>query len=189
MKRRDVLRGFFGFTVIGLSSYYGTNYFFRDSTSNIKDIRKYTSLISELVEVIIPISDTPSAKDAQVHNFIISYLENCASRKEYKNFMNGLNDIESESKTRFNQLYKDCRVDQKYLLLKELDDSSNNSLIKKISNKILGRSFFELLKSLTIEGYCTSEVGATKFLRYQPVPGNYEAITNITKNQKAWATK
>lgn len=189
MKRRDVLKGIFGITAISLSSYYGTNYFFGVSTSYPKDIRKYSSLISQLVEVIIPSSDTPGAKEAQVHNFIIGYFENCASRKDYKNFINGLIDIESESENRYNQSFKDCREDEKYLLLKELDDSSNNHLIKKISNKIRGRSFFDLLKSLTIEGYCTSEVGVTKFLRYQPVPGNYQAITNISSNQKAWATK
>jgi hypothetical protein len=79
---------------------------------------------------------------------------------------------------------------QKIEALEILDiNSGDNDLLTKIDNKIRGRSFFVILKSLAIEGYCSSELGATKLLAYVPVPVNYNAITILTPNQKAWATR
>jgi hypothetical protein len=75
-------------------------------------------------------------------------------------------------------------------VLENLDSNTDsNSLFTKINNKIRGRSFFNILKSLTVEGYCSSELGATKLLSYVAVPINYKAITTIKPNQKAWATR
>lgn len=189
MKRRDAFRAIIGVTTIGFAFAKGINIFDRGNQTKFNDIKEYAMLISELVDVIIPLTDTPGAKEANVHNYIIGYMENCANKKDYKNFINGLIDIENESLRIYNQSFNDCSIKEKNLLVSALDDSSRNQLVKKISTKIRGRSFFDLLKSLTIEGYCTSELGVTKFLKYQPIPGQYLAITNLKKNQKAWATK
>ena len=188
MERRKALKGILGTMTIGLASFQGLDYFFGIS-SYFRDIKEYTELISELVDVIIPSTDTPGAKDARVHHYIIGYMENCARHKDYNNFINGLIDIENESQRRYHKSFKNCTRDEKYILVKELDDSSKNQLIRKISNKIRGRSFFDLLKSLTIEGFCTSELGVTQFLKYQDIPGKYRAVTAFRLNEKAWATK
>jgi hypothetical protein len=45
-----------------------------------------------------------------------------------------------------------------------------------------------MMKQLTVWGYFTSEAGATKALRYVPVPGRYEGCIPYTKGEKAWAT-
>jgi hypothetical protein len=46
-----------------------------------------------------------------------------------------------------------------------------------------------MLKALTIEGYCTSQIGATKHLQYMAIPGKFKHISQMDMNQKAWATK
>ena len=48
--------------------------------------------------------------------------------------------------------------------------------------------YFSLMKQLTLLGYFTSEVGATKALRYVAVPGKYEGCVPYKKGDKAWAT-
>ena len=189
MKRRDAFKGIIGVTTIGFAFVKGIDIFDKGNQTSFKDISEYTMLISELTDVIIPSTDTPGAKEANVHNYIIGYMENCANKKDYKNFINGLIDIENESLRRYSLSFKNCSIKEKNLLVSALDDSTRNQLVRKISAKIRGRSFFDLLKSLTIEGYCTSELGVTKFLKYQPIPGQYLAITNLKNNQKAWATK
>jgi hypothetical protein len=45
-----------------------------------------------------------------------------------------------------------------------------------------------MLKELTLTGFFTSEVGATKALRYVAVPGKFEGSVPYTKGEKAWAT-
>ncbi len=48
--------------------------------------------------------------------------------------------------------------------------------------------FFRIMKELTIVGFCTSEVGATKFLAYAQTPGPYRADIPYSEIGKAWAT-
>jgi hypothetical protein len=48
--------------------------------------------------------------------------------------------------------------------------------------------FFQLMCELTYLGYYTSEIGATKALRYVHIPGRYESCIPLEPGQKAWAT-
>ena len=50
------------------------------------------------------------------------------------------------------------------------------------------RPFFRLMKQLTVAGYFTSEIGATKALEYVPIPGRFEGDVLMQPGQKAWAT-
>jgi hypothetical protein len=43
------------------------------------------------------------------------------------------------------------------------------------------------MKELTLLGYFTSEVGATKALRYVPIPGRFDGCIPYKKGDKAWA--
>jgi hypothetical protein len=47
--------------------------------------------------------------------------------------------------------------------------------------------FFALMKELTLLGYFTSEIGATKALAYVQIPGRYDGCVKLEKGQKAWA--
>ena len=143
-----------------------------------------------MVDVIIPTTDTPGAKEAKVQDYIINFMEFCSSNKEFNSFFNGLNDLQDTAVSDYENDFENCTTAQKITMLENLDsDNGSNSLLTKIDTKIRGRSFFNILKTLTIEGYCTSEIGATQMLAYNPVPGKYKAITNLQPNQKAWATR
>jgi hypothetical protein len=188
MNRRKAIGGILAFTGISIASFTGFNFFY--GTSNRGKLKNYKDLIAELVDVIIPATDTPGAKEANVHDFIINFMESCSSNKEFNTFYNGLNDIQSTCLSDYNTVFQKCTNQQKIEVLKNLDtNQDSNSFLTKIDTKIRGRSFFNILKTLTIEGYCSSELGATELLSYVPVPANYAAITIITPNQKAWATR
>jgi hypothetical protein len=55
---------------------------------------------------------------------------------------------------------------------------------KKSANE---KHYFTMIKELTLTGFFTSEVGATKALRYVAIPGRYEGCVPYTKGDKAWA--
>lgn len=59
---------------------------------------------------------------------------------------------------------------------------------KKDKKKDAGDHYFMMIKQLTILGYFTSEIGATKALRYMAVPGKYDGSYPFKKGDKAWAT-
>lgn len=188
MNRRKAIGSILAFTGIGFASYTSFNFFY--GTSNRGKLKNYLNLLSEIVDVIIPPTDTPGAKEANVQEYIIDYMESCSSNKEFNSFYNGLNDLQDTCISNYNTSFENCTNEQKLEVLENLDDNyDSTSFFAKVDTKIRGRSFFNILKSLTIEGYCTSKLGATKFLAYVPVPGEYKAITTLEPNQKAWATK
>ncbi len=187
MNRRKAIGGIFALTGIGFTSFTGFKLFFEKASRG--QLQNYENLLAELVDVIIPPTDTPGAKEANVHAYIIRFMESCSLNKEYTNFYNGLNDLQETSLSDYDTHFADCTVQQKIALLENLDGNADaNSLLGKIENKLRGRSFFTILKSLTVEGYCTSQLGATQLLAYQQIPARYNPITTIKPNQKAWAT-
>ena len=84
-----------------------------------------------------------------------------------------------------------CNAVERNIVLKHFEEKGIYSLqiLNKINNKFLGQTFFSKLKSLTVEGYCLSELGATKGLAYDYVPQTFEACIQLKNNQKSWATK
>lgn len=190
MNRRTAIKGILAVAGLGYASVIGVKYFIGYSNQDRGNLEAHSKLIAELTDVIIPPTTTPGAKEALVHEYIIRYMEDCSSMKEYNNFINGLNELQENCVSNYNTNFENCTAVQKNKILEDLNtNSDSDGLFSKISNKLQGRSFFTILKSLTIEGYCTSELGATKHLVYQPIPGKYLAITNLAANQKSWATK
>jgi hypothetical protein len=189
MNRRKAIGGIFAFTGIGLASFVGFKFYYEYSNTIRGQLQNYSTLIAELADVIIPSTDTPGAKEANVQAYIIGFMEFCSSNKEYTNFYNGLNDLQETCLHDYGTHFTTCTIEQKIAVVENFDSNSDpNSLLSKIDKKLRGRSFFTILKSLTIEGYCRSEIGATQMLAYQPIPANYKAITKMEPNQKAWAT-
>ena len=189
MKRRKAIGGILAFAGIGVTSFAAKEFFQIRSSVERGQLYKYSGLIAELVDVIIPPSDTPGAKEAEVHEYIIDFMESCASKKEYTNFFNGLSELREACLNDYGTRFEECTMEKKIKIIKGLADSDfSNAMLAKIDAKLRGRSFFKILRALTIEGYCTSRAGVTELLAYQPIPARYEAITNIKPNQRAWAT-
>jgi hypothetical protein len=191
MKRRSVVKGLLGASGLGLiASAGGYNYIKSPTGFTREELGQYELLLAELVDVIIPPSETPGAKEAQVHRYILSYMNNCATDKEYRNFYYGLKEIETFTVNNVGISFQNCSQVQKNALLKEvLEGEVSNATLRKIKTKLRGNSFAHLLKKLTVDGYCQSRPGATQHLAYQPIPGKYEAITQLKPNQPCWATK
>ena len=144
---------------------------------------KQAKLVSELAETIIPKTDLPGAKEVKVPQFIESYVAEVYKQEEREKFMKGLDE--------FAQKVKETQKDDFILLPKEnqlkVAEQWNNEevpLFKKSEEK----TFFIMMKELTIVGYCTSEVGATQLLRYDPVPGTYKGCIPFSEVGKTWAT-
>jgi len=132
------------------------------------------SLLAELADTIIPTTDTPGAKAAGVEQFIVRMMRDCYVRGEQEKFYAGLAKLEAES----HRLYGKG--------LAEVDAAARHELVKQsIGNN---KAFYLRLRELTIVGYFTSEIGASKALEYLPIPGRFEGDVPLQPGQKAWAT-
>ncbi len=112
--------------------------------------RETVSLISEM---IIPETETPGAVGAGVPRFVDDVL---AESDEYprREFLKGLEWIDARCQQLFGSDFAQAATDQRTALLTILSSSANRSLEDQN-----GVEFFGAIKSLTVTGYYTSEVG------------------------------
>jgi len=191
MNRKTALKGILGVVTLGLSS--GVLYELLKSGHSIpvELLPKKRELIAELTELIIPRTDTPGAKDAKVEDFIIKMITENTDTKAQKSFLEGLSSLEQYAYTNYHKQFVDCKNVEKNDVLKHFEDKGNYSLeiLNKVRKKLFGPPFFYQLRDLTVQGYCTSLLGATKGMAYDYIPVTYEACIPLRKNQEAWATK
>ncbi len=110
-------------------------------------------MVVTLSELIIPETDTPGAKAALVNRFVDAVLED-ADEPDRKSFLRGLEWLDKRSGELFGAEFVKAGPDQQAALLTILSSGKNQALEDQ-----LGVEFFQALKSLTITGYYTSELG------------------------------
>ncbi len=131
---------------------------------------EHGEMISEIAEMILPKTSTVGAKEAKVPEFIQFMLKECYKEDQQKTFFAGLDKLNDGANGNFMK----ATAEQKLALLKAEDTAKEKS------------EFWKTMKDLTVLGYFTSELGATKAAEYLEVPGKYEGI-KLQKGQKVWA--
>jgi hypothetical protein len=114
---------------------------------------RQNDLVTELSELIIPATDTPGARAALVNRFIDAVLDD-ADPRDRTQFLRGLEWVDERSRELFGADFLTCTRDQQTALLTIVSSDKNRSLADQI-----GVEFFQSIKSMTITGYYTSEVG------------------------------
>jgi hypothetical protein len=109
---------------------------------------------TELAELIIPQTDSPGAKVANVHQYIDFVLSE-ATEKQQGSFRSGLAWLDDRSGSRFVSL--DERAQIELLEALSADGSSEDER---------GVAFFEQIKQLTVQGYYRSRAGMIEELDY-----------------------
>ncbi len=176
----------------GLSAgFSGYKWYHIHKTPDIGFLENQTALVADLAEVIIPATDTPGAKAAMAHTVIISMMIKVADRKTKNIFIDGLKAVQQYSNEEYHTTFTSLSKAQQHLVVKYFREKGKNypGLLGKMKNKLLGRSFFHVLKEYTSIAFCTSKTGATQTLAYDYIPGGYRACEPMAAGQKSWATK
>ena len=106
-----------------------------------------------LTELIIPQTDTPGAKAVGVNRFIDRVLY-VAKPSDRDKFLRGLAWIDERSQTLFRKGFAAADASEQATLLTRLADENNKDDADRP-----GVDFFRAIKSMTISGYYTSEIG------------------------------
>lgn len=131
------------------------------------------TLLAEVADIIIPTTDTPGAKAAGAEKFIVRVMRDCYKKEDQDKFYAGLAKLDADSKAKFGKGFI------------ELDTAQKNEMVKL--STMNDKPFFMRMKELTVTGYFTSEIGATKALAYLPIPGKFQGCVPLKPGQKAWA--
>lgn len=134
--------------------------------------------LQQIVDLIIPETDTPGALDANVHHFIDLMLAEWASPERQARYVAGLEDIEVRARKVGADSFLASTAPQQIDLLHSLDKEA----FAKDSKDI----FFSELKKMVLFGYYSSEPGATLELRYQRIPGDYLPCVPLEDDSRAW---
>ncbi|ANH79831.1 twin-arginine translocation pathway signal protein [Niabella ginsenosidivorans] len=162
-------------------------------SSCVSDVKKghklagqeHISLLDEIGDTIIPSTSSPGAKAAGIGGFMLLMVQDCYKPADQKVFYEGIEAINKASNQKYNKVFLQLDAGQREALLLAIDKEQEDYMKKR--DKKDPAHYFRMMKELTLLGFFTSEVGATKALRYVAVPGRYEEIP-YKKGDKAWAT-
>jgi len=208
MNRRDAISRV---ALIMGGAVIGAEYFLsgcKSPNAQVSDLfdADHIAFLNEVADTILPTTSSPGAKAANVGHFMAVMVQDCYKPFNQKTFLEGITKIDEASKKQFNGKFMDITVAQRTELLTALDkeqkefSKERGKLVEADKLKHKGDPFyfpeeaeipnhyFKLMKELTLLGYFTSEIGATKALRYIAVPGHYDGNVPYKKGDKAWAT-
>jgi len=150
------------------------------------------ALVAEVVEIMIPRTNTPGAKDVGIPAFIDKMLKDAYPKEEQTRFVAGLADFEAQAKREHGRAFLELEPALRAALVKQVHDPAVE-VERKATLPVAerGRPFILMAKELTMLGYFTSEPGATQVLQYRPVPGAYHACIPLKQagKGKTWATE
>lgn len=189
MNRRDALSRvalLFGGTVIGAEAFLTGCRKSAVDTAALTFDANVISLLDEVGETILPTTaSSPGAKAAAIGEFMKVIVTDCYEEKDQKTFMQGIGLLNEAADNKYGKDFIDLSAEEKHDFLVEIDKEAKAHSESKAEDE--PSHYFTMMKQLTLWGYFTSEVGATKALRYLPVPGRYEGCIEYKKGDKAWA--
>ena len=146
------------------------------------------ALLDEIAEAIIPRTDTPGAKDAEVGAFMARFVTDCYSPEDRAAFRAGLVDLDQLAGGSFMVLPAADRLQLLTGLDRTAREQARDAWVAA-DGAGSGVHWFTMIKQLAIFSFFTSKVGATEVLRYDPVPGSYDGDLPYEPGTPAWATR
>ncbi len=157
-------------------------------------------LMEDLLEIMLPATSTPGAKDVGLAPLIDQIVKDCYEAKDQEHFRLGMESF-------FGQLGDEAAQDkastakltlllEKHLtkMTPEFQAAINELLSSEELPKLAGDkdlylrfSFIKNLRTLALSGYFSSEEVATKHLNYMPVPGPYQGCIPASDVGSTWA--
>lgn len=136
--------------------------------------------IATLASIVIPDTDTPGAGSVAVAQWVSSSLErgmrggSSKTLAELEKQLDGL--VEGA-------LFRKSTPSRQLAALKELDDR-----LEFVPDAASAKTPWGAVKSLVLRAYYNSEVGASKELQYEPVPGRFDPRLPMKPGDRAWST-
>jgi len=130
-------------------------------------------LIEGITDALLPSTSTPGALDAKVPFFVDLVVKNCLTKDDQQMIKDGLQQLNEKEK------FSSLSATERLNAVKKIDEAAFKDDI--------GKTWFRILKKLSLIGYFTSQEGMTKALNYVKVPGDYKACIPYKPGEKALA--
>jgi hypothetical protein len=145
--------------------------------------------VAAIAEMIIPATETPGAKAARVNEFIDLILTDWSDEEEKQLFLKGLDDLDRQCRELHGKDFVDCAEKQQLKLLTEQDRQlvADWKAVDRATRRHPEppRTFFYLMKHLTLVGYYTSDIGAQQELQYEIIPTQHGGCVPVDEPSQA----
>lgn len=129
------------------------------------------ALLAEIVETIIPETNTPGAKSLKVHQFAMRMINDCYGEVAQNTIKQGLVLINELSQQNCQKSFIESSNPQRVDTFLKMSTSSNT----------IAKQFANLIKRLTIQGYTNSEYYMVNQLKFNMAPGYYHGCVPISR--------
>jgi len=140
------------------------------------------AMVKDLIDIILPKTESPSASEVGVHKMIDSMVGTVYNNEDRAAYKIGFSSLISYlEKQAGGKDFIDMEADKKLDLLQKLDHADGND------SENVSKAYLDL-KQQTIAYYLSTEEIAKNYLNYLPVPGDYESCIPLADvGGKAWA--
>jgi hypothetical protein len=154
-------------------------------------------------DVVMPATDTPGARDAGVAASIDRWMGDYLPQGQVQDIRAGLDRLEADARAQSGAAFAALPLDRQTAMIARYDAESRAPASSQpigrgdtetgLSNRPTAppatpaRAFFPLIRELVTVAYFTSQPGATKAVRYDPVPGAYHGCVPLSQIGRAWA--
>lgn len=121
------------------------------------------ALLMDIVDTLIPETDTLGAKSLQIHLFVLKMLDDCHIASDQRLFEDGLDRWESRVKEQYGRRFEETVLEDRLAFMKAVGDNPEDGLYR----------FFNIIRNRTIQGYLNSEYVMKNHVLYELVPGRY----------------
>src|SRR5687767_1921686 len=135
-------------------------------------------LLAEIADTIIPLTDTPGAKEVGSHLFVLKMLDDCYEKEDQQNFVKGLKALDETTKKRFQHSFVQCNAEQREKMLLSIENKET------FPPEVF--DFYKIMKAKTLQGYMTSKYVVLNITKYEMIPSvpynGYYPIKNLNAN-------
>lgn len=143
--------------------------------------KKDFALLKDLVDTILPKTDSPAASEVGVHTMIDHMVGGVYGQDYQQSYKAGFNTLSSHLNEKAGKAFSKLDGKQKLELLQQIENSDEGA-----SEDL--RTAYLNLKQQTVAYYLNSKEIGTKYLNYLPIPGEYKSCITLEEvGGKAWA--
>jgi hypothetical protein len=125
------------------------------------------ALLAEIVETLIPETNTPGAKSLKVHQFVQRMIVDCYDAQTQASFNQGLAKTEALAQKYYSKSFVSCDALQRTQILLEMGNAPESMATAG------------LIKDLCIRGYTNSEYYLVNIAKYNIAPGFYHGCVPL----------
>ena len=135
-----------------------------------------------MADLIIPRTETPGAKDVRVNEFLDHIVADWFSNEDRARFLAGLDDMDVRTQRLFQRSFVEGTSAQQAEILRVLGEEME-AAVATVANGPRGErgalreptdNFYFVFRSMTLQGYFTSEAGFTQQLHKEIIPGRFD---------------